>query len=118
MKLAIQGIKGLFHHIAVEQYFGKNRDLIECLSFTEMPNLLHTKKVEIIIMALENFIVGAILRNYALVDEHQLTIYGEHHLPIHHHLIGLKGQNILDVTEVYAHPKALLQCHKIFRAVI
>lgn len=115
MRVAIQGIKGSFHHIVAEQYFGKNIDLIECLSFTEMPNLLHNKTAEVVIMAIENSIAGAILPNYALIDAHQLTINGEHHLPIHHHLMALKGQNIADIKEVYSHPMALLQCHNFFK---
>jgi len=115
MKVAIQGIKGSFHHIVAEQYFGENIDLIECLSFSEMPNLLHEKTAEVVIMAIENSIAGAILPNYALIDEHQLTICGEHHLPIHHNLMGLKGQKIEDLKEVYSHPMALLQCHKFFK---
>ena len=115
MKVAIQGIRGSFHHIVAEQYFGKNIDLVECLSFTEMPTLLHNKEAEVVIMAIENSIAGAILPNYALVDEHQLTICGEHYLPIHHHLMGLEGQTIQNIKEVYSHPMALLQCHKFFK---
>ena len=115
MKVAIQGIKGSFHHIVAEQYFGQNIELLECLSFSEMPDLLHNKTAEVVIMAIENSIAGAILPNYALIDEHHLTICGEHHLPIHHHLMGLKGQNIENIKEVYSHPMALLQCHKYFK---
>ena len=29
MKVAIQGIKGSFHHIVAEEYFGENIDLVE-----------------------------------------------------------------------------------------
>ena len=54
MKVAIQGIKGSFHHIVAEEYFGKNIDLLECLSFSEMPHLLHDEKAEVVIMAIEN----------------------------------------------------------------
>ena len=115
MKVAIQGIKGSFHHIVAEQYFGKNIDLVECLSFSEMPPLLENGKADVLIMAIENTIAGAILPNYALVDEFKLTICGEHHLPIHHNLMALKGQEIGDIKEVYSHPMALLQCHKFFK---
>jgi len=116
MKVAIQGIKGSFHHIVAEKYFGKNIDLIECLSFSEMPDLLHNKKAEVIVMAIENSIAGAILPNYALIDENQLTICGEYYLKIHHNLMGLEGQDIESIKEVYSHPMALLQCHKFFKA--
>jgi prephenate dehydratase len=115
MRVAIQGIKGSFHHIVAEAYFGKNIDLIECLSFSEMPNLLHHKKAEVVIMAIENSIAGAILPNYALIDGNQLTVCGEHYLPIHHNLMALNGQKIEDIKEVYSHPMALLQCHKFFK---
>ena len=115
MKVAIQGIKGSFHHIVAQQYFGENIDLLECLSFSEMPGLLLDKKADVLIMAIENSIAGAILPNYALIDDHQLTICGEFHLPIHHNLMGLKNQNIADITEVYSHPMALLQCHNFFK---
>jgi len=115
MKVAIQGIKGSFHHIVAEQYFGKNIDLIECLSFSEMPDLLHDKRAEVVIMAIENSIAGAILPNYALIDDNKLTICGEYHLPIHHNLMALEGQKIEDIKEVYSHPMALLQCHKFFK---
>ncbi len=115
MKVAIQGIKGSFHHIVAEQYFGKNIELIECLSFGEMPDLLLSKKAEVVIMAIENTIAGAILPNYALIDDYKLTICGEHHLPIHHNLMALEGQKIEDLEEVYSHPMALLQCHQFFK---
>ncbi len=115
MKVAIQGIKGSFHHIVAERFFGKNIDLLECLSFSEMPDLLHNKKAEVVIMAIENTIAGAILPNYALIDEHQLSICGEFHLPIQHNLMVLNGQKIEEISEVYSHPMALLQCHKFFK---
>ena len=114
MKVAIQGIKGSFHHIVAEEYFGKNIDLVECMSFNEMPNLLHSKKAEVIVMAIENSIAGAILPNYALIDDHKLAICGEFYLPINHNLMVLEGQKIEDITEVYSHPMALLQCRKFF----
>ena len=115
MKVAIQGIKGSFHHIVAEQFFGKNIDLLECMSFSEMPDLLHNKKADVLIMAIENTIAGAILPNYAYIDDGQLTICGEYHLPIQHNLMVLNGQKIEDIHEVYSHPMALLQCHKFFK---
>jgi len=115
MKVAIQGIKGSFHHIVAERFFGKKIDLLECMSFSEMPDLLHQEKADVLIMAIENTIAGAILPNYALIDDQQLNICGEYHLPIQHNLMVLNGQKIEDIKEVYSHPMALLQCHKFFK---
>ncbi len=114
-KIAIQGIKGSFHHIVAHQYFGDEITLKECLSFVEIPELVNAKKVDGAVMAIENSLAGSILPNYALIDEYNLQIQGEVHLPIHHHLMGLANQSLADIKEVWSHPMAILQCRKFFR---
>ena len=115
MKIAIQGIKGSFHDIVAKQYFGDDIELLECMSFTDIPALLNSGEADSAVMAIENSIAGAILPNYALIDEYDLSIEGEVYINIHHHLMGLKGQVIGDIKEVWSHPMALLQCRKFFR---
>ncbi len=73
MKIAIQGIKGSFHHIVANKYFGEAIELVECMSFTDIPPLLNEGKVDSAVMAIENSIAGAILPNYALVQAHCAT---------------------------------------------
>ena len=115
MKIAIQGIKGSFHHIVANQFFGNDIALEECMSFTDIPTLLNDDKVDSAVMAIENSIAGAILPNYALIDEYNLSIEGEVYISIHHHLMALKDQRLDDIKEVWSHPMALLQCRKFFR---
>ena len=115
MKIAIQGIRGSFHHIVAEKFFGEDIELAECMSFTEIPVLLKNDEVDSAVMAIENSIAGAILPNYALIDEYDLSIEGELYVNIHHHLMGLPGQDLSDIKEVWSHPMALLQCRKFFR---
>jgi len=114
-KIAIQGILGSFHHIVANQYFGEDVELKECLSFVEIPELINNNTVDGAVMAIENSLAGSILPNYALIDEFELKIQGEVHLPIHHHLMALEGQTLNDIKEVWSHPMALLQCRKFFR---
>lgn len=114
MKVAIQGIKGSFHHIVAENYFSEDIELIECMSFSEMPMLLINGKADALVMAIENSIAASILPNYALIDKYQLNILGEYHLKISQNLMCLQGQKIEDIKEVYSHPMALLQCAKFF----
>ena len=114
-KIAIQGILGSFHHIVANQYFGEDIVLKECLSFVEIPELINSNVVDGAVMAIENSLAGSILPNYALIDEFDLKIQGEVHLPIHHHLMGLEGQSLNDIKEVWSHPMAILQCRKFFR---
>jgi len=114
-KIAIQGIKGSYHHEVVCKLFKENIQLFECHNFSEIPPLLQENKVNQAVMAIENTIAGAILPNYALIDEYNLQICGEYYLPIHHQLMCLKGQKITDIKEVQSHPMALEQCRKFFR---
>jgi len=114
--IAIQGIKGSYHHEVVGELFGKEIELLECDNFSEIPPLLLNKVADKAVMAIENTIAGAILPNYALIDEYKLQICGEYYLPIHHQLLALKGQNLSDIKEVRSHPMALEQCRKFFRA--
>lgn len=114
--VAIQGILGSFHHIVSEQYFGKNINVQEFLSFDAAVESLVSGKSDAVVMALENSIAGSILPNYALIDNNDLQITGEHYLDIQHHLMALPNQTIDDIDEVYSHPMALLQCKKFFKA--
>ncbi|WP_452231123.1 prephenate dehydratase [Lacinutrix sp. MEBiC02404] len=113
--VAIQGVKGSFHHIVAQQYFGNQVAIQECLSFDETVQNLLDKKVDAVIMALENSIAGSIIPNYALIDNHNLHIVGEQYLDIQHNLMALPNQSIADITEVYSHPMALLQCKEFFK---
>ena len=114
--VAIQGIKGSFHHIASELYFGQGTQVIECMTFDETADHLVNKTTDVAVMAIENSIAGSILPNYAIIDHNNLVIHGEYYLDIQHHLMALKGQKIEDISEVYSHPMALLQCKKFFRS--
>jgi len=113
--VAIQGVKGSFHHIVSQDYFGEQTAVNECLSFDETVEALLSGKTEAAIMALENSIAGSIIPNYALIDANNLHIVGEHYLDIQHNLMALPNQTIQDVKEVYSHPMALLQCKAFFK---
>jgi len=113
--VAIQGIRGSFHHIVSQDYFGENTAINACLSFDDTVDALLSGKTEAAIMALENSIAGSIIPNYALIDARNLYIVGEHYLDIQHHLMALPNQTIKDIKEVYSHPMALLQCKVFFK---
>ncbi len=113
--VAIQGIKGSFHHIVALQYFDIPVAVDECLTFDGAVQSVLTHKTDAVIMAIENSIAGSIIPNYALLDNNNLHIIGEHYLDIQHHLMGLPGQTIEDIQEVYSHPMALLQCKQFFK---
>ncbi|WP_335964595.1 prephenate dehydratase [Galbibacter sp. PAP.153] len=114
-KVAIQGILGSFHHQVAKEYFGDDVGVDECLSFDALVDSLLSKTSSVGVMAIENSIAGSIIPNYALIDMNGLHIIGEHYINVQHNLLVLKGQSIEDITEVYSHPMALLQCKVFFK---
>ena len=114
-KIGIQGIRGSFHHIAVENYFDKEIKLCEYLSFEDMILSLSKNEIQYALMAIENSTAGSIIPNYALIDEYNINIVGEHYLEISHNLMALKGQSLDDIKEIHSHPMALLQCRDFLK---
>jgi prephenate dehydratase len=115
IKIAIQGIKGSFHHQVAQEYFGQNVLVDECLSFDELVDSLLSGKTDQAVMAIENSIAGPIIPNYALIDKNNLHIIGEHYVRIHQNLMALPGQELVDILEVHSHPMALLQCMEFLK---
>ncbi|SOC78789.1 prephenate dehydratase [Salinimicrobium sediminis] len=113
-KVAIQGIEGSFHHQVAREYFGKDVQVDECMSFGDVVRSLTRGESGRAVMAIENSIAGSILPNYALIDENNLKIIGEHYIPIQMNLMAVPGRKIEDIKKVYSHPMALLQCKEFF----
>lgn len=113
-KIAIQGVKGCFHHTAVSDYFGASEEyeLFECATFKALAGGVAKLEVDAGVMAIENSIAGTILPNYALLSKHNLKIIGEIYIPIRHQLMALPGQTLQDIREVISHPMAILQCEE------
>ena len=113
--VAIQGVKGSFHHIVSQEFFSKPVDVVECMTFDGVVDALTTKVCDAAIMALENSIAGSIIPNYALINKYDLHVVGEYYLDIQHNLMALPNQSISEIKEVYSHPMALLQCKEFFK---
>ena len=115
INVAIQGRLGSFHNIVANRYFGNNASLVLCDSFDQTVKELLEEKADLAVMAIENSIAGSIIPNYALIDQNNLKIVGEYELNINHNLMGLDGQSIKEIDEVFSHPMALLQCKSFFQ---
>ena len=113
--IGIQGIQGSFHHLVAQQYYGEDVEILECMSFQELVRSLVAGETQEAVMAIENSIAGSILPNYALIDENDLHVVGEHYIPIAMNMMALKGQQIEQIKKVYSHPMALLQCKEFFK---
>ncbi len=113
--IAIQGIEGSFHHIATMEYYNEDVNLIPCDRFEDIFKNLDSQKAERAVMAIENSVAGTILPNYALLREGNYQIIGEVNLRIKHQLLTIDNQKIGEITKVFSHPMALLQCQQFFK---
>ncbi len=108
--IAIQGNVASFHDIARRRFFGDECEIISCRSFKDVFHRLADGAADYAICAIENSLYGSINEVYDLLLRYRLWIAGEVVLRISHHLIGLAGVEIADLTEVHSHPIALAQC--------
>lgn len=114
-KIAIQGGYGAFHEIAAKNYFeDEDVEIIPRNTFNDLFQSLDNGDVDLGITAIENSLAGSILPNYTLLRESQMQIIGEIYLRVKQNLVVLKGQKIEDISEVYSHPMAILQCQEYF----
>ncbi|UBM62760.1 prephenate dehydratase [Candidatus Sulfidibacterium hydrothermale] len=113
IKIAMQGVRGAFHEIAIRKYFNHDDyEAVPCASFNELFDALRFQRASYGMVAIENSIVGSILPNYTLLRESGLRILGEVYLRIEQHLLALPGQKTEDIKKVYSHPMALQQCRE------
>ncbi len=59
--------------------------------------------------------MGRIADIHHLLPDSGLHIVGEHFLPIHHQLLGIKGAKLSGITDVYSQGPALAQCRNLIR---
>lgn len=116
IKVAIQGIPGSNHDIAVRAFFKNNNvEFISCMNFQEVFEAMEQASDVMGMIAIENTLVGGLLGNYTLLKNYGFKVMGEHKLRIKHQLMALPGQKIEEITEVYSHPMALAQCEAYFQ---
>lgn len=110
LKIAIQGYEGCFHHIAANEYFGRDIDIMPQDTFRGVAAAVKRGEADMGMMAIENSIAGSIIANYSILQDANLQVAGEIYLPIKQNLMVLPDVGLDDIREVESHPMALLQC--------
>ena len=72
-------------------------------------------RAELGMIPIENSLAGRVADIHHFLPDSGLHIVGEYFLPIHFHLLGVKGAKIEDLRSVYSHVHALGQCRKIIK---
>lgn len=112
MTVSIQGNKGSYSHIAAAHMFGSDIELLERNTFPEVFEDLISKRVDYIVVPIENSTHGSVYQNYDNLSAYECEIVGELYLKINFHLIVHPGTKLEDITELYSHPVAINQIKK------
>ena len=117
LKIAIQGVKGSFHHEASKYVFGNNISLLECTTFSDVTESTNNGEANYGVMAIENSLAGCIIPNYNLLRQSGLSVCGEVGIRVKLNLLALEGESIEGLEEVHSHQMALRQCGSFLNTI-
>jgi len=112
--IAYQGEPGANSHTACSDVYPGWKTL-PCASFEEAFAAITEGQAELGMIPIENSLAGRVADIHHFLPGAGLHIIGEYFLPIHFHLLGLKGATLADLRSVYSHVHALGQCRKIIK---
>lgn len=108
-KIAYQGTKGSYSEaLLIDKFLEYEHHPKD--SFSEVIDSINNGKVNFGLLPIENSIAGTVVDSYEELIASRIPILSEYMYKITHSLIGLKGAEIGDISEVQSHPQALQQC--------
>ncbi len=112
IKVAFQGEKGAYSHLACLQIF-PGIEALACPTFEKAFALASKDSNYKIVVPIENSLAGRVADIHYLIPKYKLQIHAEHFQKVAHNLLGVKGSKIQDIKTVRSHAQALGQCSKI-----
>ena len=114
MKVGYQGVEGAFSNIAAKQIF-PNENYISFKTFFDVLEAIEEGKIDCGIVPIENSYAGRVAGMHNLFRDFcnkNLFIVTEKMLKVEHCLCGLAGAKMADITHIFSHEQALMQCQK------
>jgi len=112
LKIAFQGEKGAYSHLACLEVF-PNANAVACSTFEEAFQLARDNSEYKIVIPIENSLAGRVADIHYLIPKYKLQIHSEHFQKVTHNLLGIKGSRIEDIKTVRSHSQAIGQCNKM-----
>ena len=115
-KVCFQGVEGAYSQLALKKYFeDRVKEVFNVDTWREAMEAINNGRADYAVLPIENSSAGSIAENYDLLMEYDAVIIGEEVLPVNHALLGVKGAQLSDITSVYSHPQAIMQCDSYLR---
>lgn len=109
-RIVFQGVAGAYSQQAMMEYFGKNCDAFCVDTWKDAMEAIKKGEADYAVLPIENSSAGIVSENYDLLVEYDNYIVGEQIIKIEHALLGRPRATVEDITQVYSHPQALMQC--------
>ena len=113
-RVVFQGEPGANSHIACRDVF-PDHEPVPLPTFEDCFQAVSGGEAELAMIPIENSVAGRVADIHHLLPTSDLSIIGEHFLPIHHQLLGVPGGSLEELEVVQSHIMALGQCRKIIR---
>jgi prephenate dehydratase len=113
-KIAFQGEKGAYSHIACEELY-KDPEIKNCVTFEETFKTAFEDESYEIIIPLENSLAGRVADIHYLLPKYKLQIYAEHFQAVEHSLLIKPEATLKDIKYIRSHAQAISQCQKIIK---
>jgi len=113
-RIAFQGEAGAYANLAARQSV-PHAQAIPKPTFEEAIEAAKSGDTDLVIIPVENSLIGRIADIHHLLPDSGLHIVGEHFMPIRHQLLGLTDANLEDIRSVYSQAPALAQCRGLLR---
>ena len=108
-RIAFQGEPGAYANLAARQAI-PHATAIPKPTFEDAIEAAKSGDTDLVIIPVENSLIGRIADIHHLLPQSGLHIVGEHFMPIRHQLLGLKGASLDGIKSVYSQAPALAQC--------
>lgn len=109
-RVVYQGVEGAYSQMAMNAFFGEHTDSFHVETWRNAMEALKNGEADFAVLPIENSSAGIVSENYDLLVEYDNYIVGEQTIKVDHALLGLPEAEISDITCVYSHPQALMQC--------
>jgi prephenate dehydratase len=113
-RIVFQGEPGANSHIACLEAF-PDLGAVPQPTFEDCFQAVASGDADLAMIPIENSLAGRVADIHHLLPTSDLSIIGEHFLPVHHQLLAVPGTRLEDLEVVQSHVHALGQCRRIVR---
>ena len=114
IKIAFQGEKGAYSHIACEEIY-EGAEIKNCATFEETFKMAFEDENFKAIIPIENSLAGRVADIHYLLPKYKLQIYDEHFQNVEHCLLSKKEAELKDIKYIRSHAQAIGQCQNIIK---